>query len=197
MTVDPFNIPKLLNREQLEYWILFGICVAGKSAKQTQEKVNNLLTDMEMDYFSYAMPEKRLNPFKIVSEAVRRGKLRSFLKRHRIGQYKRIEKAFKQAINLDLDHINIKSLESVSGIGPKTARMVMLYYDPSADCAVLDTHILKYLKAQGVENVPKTTPSSNQYLRLEKEFQRLAKEQNKTVRQLDTEIWQHYAQKGE
>jgi thermostable 8-oxoguanine DNA glycosylase len=192
MTVDPFNIPKLMNREQLEYWILFGICVAGKSAKQTKEKVNTLLADMELDY--YGTYQKPLSPFKIVSKAIKRGKLRLFLKRHRIGQYKRIERAFMDAVNVDLDNISTEVLESIRGVGPKTARMVMLYYDPNADCAVLDTHILKYLRAKGIEKVPKNTPSiGKQYNRLEKEFQRLAKEEGLTVRQLDTKVWKSYA----
>ncbi len=49
---------------------------------------------------------------------------------------------------------------------------------------------LRYLKTQGVENVPKTTPSSKkEYDRLEKEFLKMADEANKTVAEFDLEIW--------
>ena len=59
--------------------------------------------------------------------------------------------------------------------------------------AALDTHLLKYLRAEGVENVPKSTPSSNkQYDRLEKEFLSRVP-QGMTPAEFDLEIWKKYS----
>jgi hypothetical protein len=45
--VDSYNIPKrMMTKIQLEWWILFGICVAGKGAKTTEKKLRAFLDDM-------------------------------------------------------------------------------------------------------------------------------------------------------
>lgn len=186
MGVDPFAIPKRMTIPELEWWILFGICVAGKGADQTQKKVNALLQGLEFKY-------NRRSPFELVRVAENNGSLLDMLKKYKMGQYKRIKRAFVGVIRLDLTRVSIEALESVMGIGPKTARMIMLYYDPQAECVPLDTHILKYLRANGYD-APKSTPSAGKkYLALEQAFQELARKQGKTVRELDTEVWLYYA----
>lgn len=187
MGVDPTAIPKRMSREQLEWWILFGICVAGKGAKQTETKVKALLDAL---HFKYG----KRSPFELVRCAVNNLTLLKELEAVKMGQYRRIVNAFASAINLKLDRISVEALEEVPGIGPKTARMIMLYYDPKANCVPLDTHILKWLRAQGVKGVPKSTPSAGrEYNRLESLFQQFAQVNNMTVRELDTQVWQSYA----
>lgn len=185
--VDPAAIPKKMTREQLEWWILFGICVAGKGAKQTETKVKMLLNRL---FYLYG----KRTPFELVKVARNNGTLYDHLKVCKIGQYRRIFMAFRAAVDLDLDFISVPALEAIPGIGPKTARMIILYYDPKADCAVLDTHILKWLREKGIPKVPKSTPPAGPtYNRLEKAFQDLAKKARKSVRDLDTEVWKRYA----
>jgi hypothetical protein len=187
MGVDPTSIPKSMTREQLEWWILFGVCVAGKGAKQTEEKVNKFLHDPFVE-------KPGGSPFQRIETYIQWGMLKRKLKEHRMGQYKRIEKAFRAAVKLDLDQISIDLLETVPGIGPKTARMIILYYDPTADCVPLDTHILKWLREQGVPGVPKSTPpAGNSYRSLENIFRLEAKLRGMTVRELDTQVWKSYA----
>ena len=181
--VNPYDIPKSMTREQLEYWILFGICVANKPAKITEQKIQKFL--------ALAGGE---TPFKSVRRLMAAGELSSAVKDARFGQYGRITEAFRQAVDLDLDKISVEALESVKGIGPKTARMIMLYYDPKADCVPLDTHVLKFLNKRGYARIPKSTPPAGpKYRELEQLFQHEALKAGKTVRELDTEVWLSYA----
>lgn len=191
--VDPNAIPKRMSREQLEWWILFGICVAGKSAKQTETKVRALLSDLTL-FRRPGKPHVSYTPFEIVRRFIRHGKLVSWLKRHRIGQYSRIAGAFKAAVDIDLSNLSLEALEAIPGVGPKTARMIMLYYDPKANCVPLDRHVLKYLRLAGIEAPQSTPPAGEKYRQLETAFILLAHGQNKSVRQLDTEVWQAYSQ---
>ena len=41
------------------------------------------------------------------------------LRRFKMGQYTRINKAFRAAVNLDLDNLTIESLEAVPGLAPR------------------------------------------------------------------------------
>ena len=60
--------------------------------------------------------------------------------------------------------------------------------------AGLDTHVLKFLKLMGVDNVPKVTPSSNkEYLRLEYEFLKLAAKYKMAPSDLDLMVWNEYS----
>lgn len=192
--VDSFDIPKRMTRSELECWILFGICVAGKSAKQTQAKVNALLEDMRVQPIP-GIPNDFVTsytPFTCVETAIKFKKLGYYLKKHRMGKYKLFNRAFRAAIKLDLDNISVESLMKVPGIGPKTARMTILYYEPDASVVPLDTHILKWLRLQGYD-APKSTPTGRRYLELEKAFIKEAKRRGKSVRELDTEVWKSYA----
>ena len=110
-----------------------------------------------------------------------------------MGQYTRINKAFRAAVNLDLDNLTIESLESVPGLGPKTARMVILYYEPNAECIPLDTHILKWLRANGYD-APKSTPQAGKkYRELELAFLAEGKKRGLTPAEWDTQVWKSYA----
>jgi hypothetical protein len=188
--VDAFNLPKRMTKIQLEWWILFGICVAGKSARQTQDKLNAFLDAgtgcrWEGDCLESAFARVRF--------FIKYKKLGWRLRHFRIGQYTRINKAFRAAVNLDLDNLTIEALEAVPGIGPKTARMTILYYEPNASVVPLDTHILKFLRSRGYDAPKSTPPAGGKYLLLEQAFIAEAKKQNMTVRDLDTQVWQQYA----
>ena len=180
--IDPHNVQKNMTKEYLEEWILFGICVAGKVAIITARKLENLLKD------------KKGSPFEIIKEMEANGVLLENLKKYKTGAYTRIYKAFKSVINLDLVNLTVEKLEAIHGIGPKTARMIMLYYKPDTKCAVLDTHCLKYLKTLGYE-VPKSTPSGWKYIELERIFIEEANKRNLSILEFDKQIWQAYARK--
>jgi thermostable 8-oxoguanine DNA glycosylase len=88
----------------------------------------------------------------------------------------------------------LSMLLTIPGIGPKTARMILLYAFPHhANLWVpLDTHILHWLRDQGYK-APKGTPSGRLYLELEECFRKEAVSRGKTTRELDTEIWMKYS----
>lgn len=187
-TVDPTNIPTKLTRVQLEDWLVFSICVANKEASQTRKKVDLFFSELR-----YAYPAL-YTPFAIIRAAVKDGKLRGYLEMIRTGQYNRIERALTELIEVNLDTVSVESLEAVHGIGPKTARMAMLYYLPGLEVVPLDTHVLKYLRKLGYEDAPKATPSAGKsYQKWEAIFVAEAKKAGKTVREFDTMVWQMYA----
>jgi hypothetical protein len=171
-----------MSKNQLQWWILFGICVAGKGARQTEEKMNRFL-DLSA----------AITPFGRVKSMIQYGELGQNLRKVKMGQYARINKAFRHAVNLDLDNLTVKSLEQVPGIGPKTARMTILYYEPEAECVPLDTHILKWLRSKGYDAPKSTPPAGKKYLELEQAFVAEARKRNVSVRNLDTLVWKTYA----
>lgn len=183
--VDSFNIPKKMSPHQLEWWILFGICVANKPAAITETKLKS--------FFNIWARHVNDSPFSVVRFLIHKGVLEHAIKMAKFGQYGRITEAFKQVVNIDLYALSVESLEAVHGIGPKTARMIILYSDPTAECVPLDTHVLKFLRKKGYD-APKNTPSAGKkYNQLEAAFVAEAKKAGKTVRELDTEVWLSYA----
>lgn len=183
---DPKNLPKRMTRNQLEAWILFGICVANKPADATWRKLNKFLGSVGIE---------NRNPFHIVNFMIATGQLGRKLREVRFGQYTRINRAFREAVRLNLDNISVETLEAVHGIGAKTARMIILYYRPATRVAVIDTHILKWLRTLG-HDVPKSSPSGKMYAKLEQIFLRECDKRGKTAAELDTIIWQSYAIKS-
>jgi len=183
---DPKKIPKTMTRQQLEAWILFGICVANKPADATWRKLNQFLNSVGI--------EDR-NPFHIVNFMIATGQLGRKLRETRFGQYTRINRAFREAVKLNLDTISVEALEGIHGIGAKTARMIMLYYKPMSRLAVIDTHILKWLRTLG-HDVPKASPSGKKYAELERIFLKECDKRHMSAAELDTQIWQSYAIKS-
>ena len=74
--VDPYNLPKRMSRPQLEWWILFGIAVAGKGAKQTEAKLRAFLDDLPVP--------AGLSPFGRVSWLIDSGRLAGHMRKHRL-----------------------------------------------------------------------------------------------------------------
>jgi endonuclease III len=189
VTVNPIEIPtEKFSRLQLEDWILFGILVANKEAAQTRRKLDSLLEVLRTLY------PQATSPFDAIRQSLMAGTLRSSLVAVRTGQYNRIAHAFYDVINLDLDNLSVEALESVHGIGPKTARMTMLYAFPGLEVVPLDTHVLKFLRERGYENVPKATPPAGpQYKHWEAVFVEESVRAGLTVLELDTKVWRKYA----
>jgi thermostable 8-oxoguanine DNA glycosylase len=57
---------------------------------------------------------------------------------------------------------------------------------------VLDTHVLKWLREQGVADVPSTTPAGRKYAALEAEFLNRVPP-GMTPAAFDLEVWKRYA----
>jgi thermostable 8-oxoguanine DNA glycosylase len=178
--IDPHNITDF-NRsdEDLEAFWLFCVLVAGKNSQVQAKKLANFLKPAA---------SVGISPFRYID--LRQHKyLDEDIKAEKLGQYKRVHRCFVESLKLDLRNCTVEDLESVFGVGPKTARFFLTHSRPNQQFAVLDTHILKWLSVNLDENVPKVTPNGGKYRELEKKFLEFCEKMGKTPAEMDLEIW--------
>lgn len=183
--IDPTKITDFnRNQQQLQELLLFCIIVAGKKASIQAQKLEQFLTTGN---------PKGFMPFGYIRYCIKTGTLLERIKEAKLGQYTKIEKAFKQAIQIDVERCTVQDLEKVHGIGSKTSRFFLLHSRRNQRVAVLDTHILRWMREElGIET-PKSTPSSNQYARLEAEFLTYCDKTKQNPATLDLKIWNKYS----
>lgn len=194
--IDPYDLTKPWDDRRLQEWFLFGVCVAGKSARQTADKVEAMLADMvatACDTKPLPGLGKNLHPFGAINYAITFGKLGYFLRKHKLGQYTRINKAFRGMVKIDPKTVTLEELEQIHGVGAKTARMLLLYTRPGLDIAPLDTHVLKWLKANGYDAPKSTPPPGKRYRELEQAFLTEGRKRGHSAKEWDTIVWQMYA----
>lgn len=180
--IDPYNVTKFdRTDEELEEFLLFCIFVANKPAKRTADVLERFLGGTK-------------EPFERVKSYALHHTLGDMLRLVKSGQYTRLERCLTELVmsGINLKKCSAKDLEEISGIGPKTARYFILHSRPNAKVACLDTHILKFLREQGIENVPKSTPTGKKYRELEKIFIKKANECGKSIADFDLSIWKKY-----
>lgn len=168
-------------RERRELVMLFSIMAAGKSADRTSDALN---------YMMHTLPGS--TPFDKIRRMVKRHDALEKLKTFCIGQHNRILKAFREVVEYDVDSTppDPEKLRQIPGIGLKTSRFVALVYDRSLKLAVLDTHVLKFLRNQLEIDAPTGTPASMKvYDRLSRPIIRLAELLGMTCGDLDLVLW--------
>ena len=185
--VDPFAITDFSRTDsQLEAMFVFCCCVAGKRATMISRMVDDFLGGC-----GYAG-----SPFERIRTMVRESTLTDNLRRARIGKYGLLARLFSLATApgaLDLRKAAPADLEAFPGIGPKTARFFILHSRAGAHVAVIDTHMLKYLRAIGVERVPDAIPRGKEYLRLEAVILAEADRLGLSAADFDLQVWSWYA----
>lgn len=165
--------------EELQRRLIYSVIVAGKSAKFTDGAMERLLKGF------------RIAPFDEVRRLIDCHQLGKRLRDARTGNYTKLERALKElvAANLDLTTCNVEDLEKIHGIGQKTSRFFLLWTRPGVRYAALDVHVLRWLRANGLD-APKTTPSSPAiYAFWEKKFLELCDKLKVSARDLDASIW--------
>lgn len=181
--IDPSSVTNYAKtkRETEEFW-LFALLAAGKNAEWASRAVHKLLKDC---------PENQ----SIFSHLVKDGGTSLFntLVANSVGQYHRLTRAIQESAEIDLETATVEVLESIYGVGPKTARFFLLHTRPSIKCAVLDTHILRWLREEcDQEDAPKRPPSKGDSYRrwevLAMVFME-AKYPHLTIAQADLFIW--------
>ena len=175
-------------KADLELFAVFAVCVAGKKAQQTADKVNDNFRDV-------ATPTKQLTPFEAIKNLVDIKVFVAYLKMAKMGQYRRIYRALRDLVEsgIDLKTCTVEELEAIHGIGPKTSRFIIMHSRPNQRLATLDTHILRWMRDQGIET-PKATPQSKKlYKELEDKFLTLCDKCAILPSQLDLEIWKQYS----
>ena len=175
-------------KADLELFAIFAVCVAGKKSQQTADKVNEHFTDFQT-------PTKQLTPFEAIENLVNIKVFGAYLQMAKFGQYKRIYRALRDLAEsgLDLKTCSVEDLEAIHGIGPKTSRFIIMHSRPNQRLATLDTHILRWMRDQGI-NTPKATPQSKKlYKELEQKFLTLCDKCAILPSQLDLKIWKQYS----
>ena len=193
--IDPYKITNYnRNQYELEEFLLFCIVVAGKTAYIQAQKLNDFLVSVNT---RLCMPEY-INPFQSLKSAEQHGILMEEIQKAKLGQYKKIYAGFKYIYehNLDLTKTTTEQLELVPGIGMKSSRFFLLHSDETYkdNIAILDTHILKFIKENIDNRAPKSTPTIRvTYKYWEDVFLYWCELNNKNVADFDLEVWKSYA----
>ena len=192
MIAKKINPKKITNfnrtKADLELFAIFAVCVAGKKSQQTADKVNEHFRDVQT-------PTKQLTPFETIKSLIGANIFGGYLQHARFGQYKRIYRALRDLAesSIDLKTCTVEDLEAIHGIGPKTSRFIIMHSRPNQRLATLDTHILRWMRDQGI-NTPKATPQSKKlYKELEEKFLTLCDKCAILPSQLDLKIWKQYS----
>lgn len=188
--IDPTKITNFnATKQELEEMILFWVCAAGKNGVTAAKCLDNLLRSVDSD--------NCLSPFKTIMLINQEKDLSEEMKKHGIGCFRRKAVTFLSLCEskLDLRTCTVDDLESISGIGPKTARCFLIHSRPNQNLAGLDTHILKFLRDQG-HKTPASTPNGKKYKELEEIFLRYVQASNKSVAEFDLYIWNQYRSKN-
>jgi thermostable 8-oxoguanine DNA glycosylase len=184
--IDPLKITNYeRTEEELQEFLLFSIVVAGKNSAIQSKKLSEFLT--------------KGSPFDLIKRLNEKGDLLAHLQSCKMGQYGRIVQSFLGVLKFEgkLSTVSLIELASIKGIGFKTANFFLLHSRKSYIGAVLDTHILKFLRAQGYD-APKSTPPLSQYPKWEQVFLDLCARlyPTQTIADVDLSIWTQYARKA-
>ena len=193
--IDPYNITNF-NRteEELQLFLLFCIVVAGKTAYIQAEKLEQFLCSVNERLM---MPDF-VKPFQILISAEQHGILMEEIQKAKLGQYRKIYSAFKfiTSYKLDLRKTTPDQLEVIPGVGMKSSRFFLLHSDMNYqnNIAILDTHILKFIKENIDNRAPKSTPTIRvTYKYWEDVFLLWCEQNNKNVADFDLEVWKSFA----
>jgi len=186
--VDPKNITNFSrNKAEKELFALFCICCAGKNSTIQAGKLAKFLGD-EVKY-------GRFTPFKQVNLWLSMGELRLRMENVKLGQYSRLFRSFAEISGVDIDFLTLENFESIYGVGPKTSRLFFLHTYKDQKYAVIDTHVLKFLRKIGYKNAPKNTPSNN-YSKWENIFLDFCADKGiVNIAEFDLFLWSGYANK--
>jgi thermostable 8-oxoguanine DNA glycosylase len=199
--IDPEKIVRYdYTDAELEELLIFCVCVAGKTAKTIAPRVDKLCHEQydmndEGDLVQlHLSPFEWLRSFNVTMMDI--NVLEERVKALGIGCYSQKAETISEILRsgLDLRTCSVSDLETIKGIGPKTSRFFIMSSRRDVQHAALDTHILRWMRDQGVENVPKSTPTGKKYLDLEQTFVKMVPE-GMSPAEYDLEIWREYSVK--
>src|SRR5208282_636425 len=112
----------------------FGIVAAGKNADQQARKLEGFLGGK--------------SPFAFIRRSDREGRLEERLKNVRLGKYALLTRSFRELATsgVDLRSCSFEALTRFPGIGLKTAKFFVLHSREGEMHAVLDTHVLGWMR---------------------------------------------------
>ena len=190
--VDPIHFTDYnRNKIQLEAAILFCILAAGKAALPAARALDRLLANARLHLFS-----NEESPFSLLY-LVGYSQLALLMQHSGIGCYNRKSQTIFKLIDSDLDikTCTTTELERIYGIGPKTSRFFIVHTRPNQRLAVLDRHILNFLREHG-HTVPNSTPTNaKKYRKLEDLALWYADKAKMSPADWDLYIWNQYRRK--
>lgn len=184
--IDPYLITNHeRNQTELETFFCFCPAVAGKKATMIAGKIHKFFTESGLQG----------TPMEILSQMLTEQTLGGHLRRVRMGKYALLTRCYRASLasGFNLRTVTTEELETIPGFGQKSSRFFILHSRPGANVAVIDTHMLKYLRAIEAPNVPKTIPSGKDYTRLEELLLQKAKSLGLKMAEFDLNIWKWYA----
>jgi len=173
------------NEQEKQAFLLFSMMVAGKNAQLVLEKVNTFIEDVDPNNDGV---------FSACAQLDQLGMLEEKVYEHKLGNYTRFFKFIREIWRkgVDLDTCTTDDLECLHGVGPKTSRFFLSFTRPNQTFAILDRHVLSWMREQGVK-APKTTPTDKRkYAELEKVYLEMA---GKDPTHRDYEIWKQKRRK--
>ena len=180
-----------LTNDELEYNLLFWVAAAGKNGVTAAKTLGKFFELLRQDY-----PLVKTNSPFVLLLAVHSPFIAPTMKKAGIGCSTAKSDTFLSlaCAGLDLRTCSVDDLIKIKGIGLKTAKGFLAHTRPGQRFAVIDTHVLKFLRHRGINNVPKTTPGkkSKRYGELEKEFLKICDEWGIEPYDLDLQVWNHY-----
>ena len=192
--IDPKKVTNYKrNQWQLQEFLLYCICVAGKKSEIESPKVRKFCMDARFGF--------NLLPFDLIRKllgvsSVEHDGLMQHLLKYKIAPYKARYNSFRDVVSLlpkDLNEVGLEDLMEVRGISTKTSRFFLTHSREDFNEPVLDTHILRFLSEEGYR-VPSATPQNEaEYARVAKIFTRIANFEGKSVADLDLEVWKQYS----
>lgn len=195
--IDPKNITKYnQTTAELEEFILFWVCAAGKNAHSAAKGLDKFLSRPSIGKLFSPFERIRYRNPSVATISEAQNLLAEALKSAGIGCYNQKARTFLELAEsgINLHKCSAEELEKIPGIGMKTSRCFILHSRKNAQYAGLDVHILRYLGDLGYD-VPKQTPTKKKYLELEQVFLSIAKEKGMSPADLDLSIWKEYSQK--
>lgn len=182
--IQPHAITNYSRTEfELQEFLLFTVAVAGKSSEQQSKKLEIFLAGH--------CGIGGMLPFAMIRMYGYTG-VYCNLESVKMGQYKRITKAFCAIAeaNLDLKTCTVQDLEKIPGLGCKTSRFFLVHSRPNQSFGILDTHILTHMRNDLGIATPKATPTNPKvYYALEEKLLEVVRASNKTYADYDLEVW--------
>jgi thermostable 8-oxoguanine DNA glycosylase len=170
---------------ELEMFFIFSIAVAGKSARPTEKAVKKLIGRAKW-------------PCQKLARLWRRNELQEKLEESRIGKHQTMHELASWIYGpsqasltrtLRLCGVDRMALE-IPGVGPKTARFFALYSRPAQSFAVLDRHVLAWLRDRGHDAPVNTPQKPKRYKELEQIVLDICRDELIAPADLDERIWQ-------
>lgn len=182
---SPESVDTLIGADDatLMWFAVFGLTVAGHKAKTTMGCIAK--------FVAFGPKLESESPYEYILRLDRERRLEAAVRASGFGNFRKNTLGLRDLANRGVEAIRegtFHSLRTIHGVSFKTAAFI-LAYTRGAKVAVLDTHILQWLRSLG-HDVPRATPQSRaSYERISSIFFKEAEARGTTPAALDLQIW--------